>query len=68
MNNASQPQTPPNERDDDAEQKTDAEPQKVEKAISEAEAIKLRRFLKDGCEFSGLNETAIAILKKESSR
>ena len=36
--------------------------------MSEAEAIQLRKFLKDGCEFSGLAETAIAVLKKENSR
>ena len=51
------------------------EESKVEKSenqenneITEAEAIQLRRFLKDGCEFNGLDETAIAVLKKESSR
>ena len=67
-NNVSKPQSAASEQEDDAERKTDAEPNADEKKISEAEAIKLRRFLKDGSEFSGLIETAIAILKKESTR
>ena len=36
--------------------------------ISEKEAIQLRKFLEDGCEFQGLAETAIAVLKREDSR
>ena len=67
-NNVSKPQSAASEQNDDAERKTDDEPKADGTKISEAEAIKLRRFLKDGCEFSGLTETAIAILKKESSR
>ena len=36
--------------------------------VSELEALKLRKFLKDGCEFTGLRETAIAVLQKETSK
>ena len=36
--------------------------------ISEKEAIRLRKFLDDGCEFKGFAETAIAILKKTESK
>ena len=36
--------------------------------LSEKEQIKLRKFLEDGCEFKGLVNTAVAILKKEDSK
>ena len=39
-----------------------------ENQIDEAEALRLRKFLEDGCEFRGLAETAMAILKKQESR
>ena len=40
----------------------------MEESIGEEEANRLRKFLKDGCEFRGLAETAIAILRKEQTR
>ena len=36
--------------------------------LSEKEIIRLRKFLEDGCEFKGFEETAVAVLKKEDSR
>ena len=52
------------DKDESSERKENDEREE----ISEKDAIKLRKFLKDGCEFKGLTETAVAVLKSEDSR
>ena len=52
----------------DAEEEKKTKVAKDSEELSEKEIIRLRKFLEDGTEFKGFEETAVAVLKKEDSK